>query len=152
MFTPRRLIFSLAIVIALLFMGVAAVPSWRQWAQSYFTLVGNEVLATAEGDLLNDGSVVKVIKYRSDVGIFVEILAIDEKGGTKLIDRILMPDKRDGLFNYQGHVTRLAIADIDNSGQQRLLVPTFDNQLIPHLNVFRYNPAIKRFEPFQPPK
>ena len=125
-------------------------PSVRTSVQNYFVPLGREVLATAEGDLLGDGSVTKVIKYKSEVGIFVEIMKVDENGHNTIIDRILLPDKHDGLFNYQGHVTRLAITDVDGDGTLELLAPSFDNQLVPHLNVFRYNPGNKRFEPFQP--
>ncbi len=131
---------------------VASVPPWREKVQGYVATQGREVLATAEGDVLNDGTSVRVIKYRGHDGIFVEILKTDEKGVSKSVDKILLPDKHDGLFNYEGHITRLAIADIDGDGKMELLAPSFDNQLVPHLNVFRYNPAIGRFEPYQPGK
>jgi hypothetical protein len=145
----KRVLFIVTGLMAALLLVAVTVPSLRSKIQNSFSPVGNEVLATAEGDLLNDGSMAKVIKYRSEVGIYVEILKLESNGETQFIDRILLPDKRDGLFNYQGHVTRLAIGDIENSGKQDLLVPTFDNQLVPHLNVFRYNPLLKRFEPYQ---
>ncbi len=146
----KRILFSVAGLVAVVLVATAVITPLRAKVQAYFSSHGgNEVLATAEGDLLNDGSITKVIKYRSDVGIFVEILRLESNGQTTLIDRVLLPDKRDGLFNYQGHVTRLAIADFENSGRQALLVPTFDNQLVPHLNVFRYNPTLKHFEPYE---
>jgi hypothetical protein len=75
---------------------------------------------------------------------------VADDGKTGLIDRVLLPDKHDGLFNFEGHVTRLAIADIDQDGTMELLAPTFDQQLVPHLNVFRYNKDLKKFEPYQP--
>jgi hypothetical protein len=107
-------------------------------------------LATAEGDLLNDGSLVKAVKYKGNNGIFIEILRSTE-GAYTLVDRIDLPDKHDGMFNFHGHVTRLAITDIDNNGTAELLAPTFDAQLVPHLNIFHYNGALKRFELAQPP-
>ena len=128
------------------------VPSLRERAQSYLARPGQEILATAEGNVLNDGSTCKVIKFRSADGIFVEVMKMLPNGETELVDRILLPDKHDGLFNFQGHVTRLAIADIDNDGKVELLAPSFDNQLVPHLNVFRYNPDLKRFELYHPAK
>ncbi len=131
---------------------VAAVltPSVRQAAQDYVSGVGREILATAEGDVLNDSSKAKVIKYRDNEGIWVEVVKLTPDGKSEVIDRALLPDKHDGLFNYQGHVTRLAIADIDDDGTMELLAPTFDQHLVPHLNVFRYNPHIKKLEPYQP--
>jgi len=150
MTTGRWLLLSTLLILAAIFSAAVLTPSIRNGVQNYFAQVGREVLATADGDLLNDGSAVKVIKFRSREGIFVEVMRIDAKGETSLIDRIVLPDKHDGLFNFHGRVTRLAITDVDGDGRMELLAPTFDNQLIPHLNVFRYNPASQRFEPVQP--
>jgi hypothetical protein len=139
------------ILVAVLAGLTVALPSWREKVQSHLFHPEREVLATAEGDLLGDGTSVKVIKFRGGEGIFLEVVKTDDDGASRPVDRILLPDKHDGLFNFQGHVTRLAIADIDHDGKMELLAPTFDNQLVPHLNVFRYNPSIGRFELYQPP-
>lgn len=146
----KALLFAIPLLFAMGLALTAVVPSWRERIQNHFSKVGRDILATAEGDVLNDGSLAKVIKYHSKDGVYVEILKVGADHREIQVDRILLPDKHDGLFNYQGHVTRLAIADIDNDGKLELLAPTFDNQLVPHLNVFRYNPAIGRFEPYTP--
>lgn len=126
-------------------------PPSRHWLQNFLAPEsGREVLATAEGDLLNTGKIVKVIKYRGPEGIFVEIVDNDPEH-TDLIAKIVIPDKRDGLFNLHGRVTRLAIADFDNDGANELLVPTFDDQLVPHLNIYRYNPQSRQFDSVKPP-
>lgn len=146
-----KIILSLSVLIALVFIIITLVPPLRQFVQFQLSPhAEQEILATAEGDVLNDGSIVKVIKVRNSDGIYVEILKPLENGDTKSIDRIQLPDKHDGLFNFQGHVTRLAIADIDNDGKFELLAPSFDNQLVPHLNVFHFNPESNRFELYQP--
>jgi hypothetical protein len=144
----RKALLVLFAIIAVSLAVVAVVPPLREKVQFLFAPIGNEVLATVEGDLLNDGSQVKAVKYRSTQGIFVEVHRIGE--GDTLIDRILLPDKHDGLFNYNNQVTRLAIADIDGDSKLELLAPSFDNQLVPHLNVFHYNPATQRFELYTP--
>lgn len=150
MSAQRWLFFSVLMILAAALLAGVLTPSVRQSVQNYFTGVGREVLATAEGDVLNESSAAKVVKFRDKDGIWVEIMRLGEDGKTSLVDRVLLPDKHDGLFNFQGHVTRLAIADIDQDGSQELLAPTFDQQLVPHLNVFRYNKDLKKFEPFQP--
>lgn len=142
--------FSIMLLVAASAVAAVLTPSIRQNIQDYLAGSGRDVLATAEGDVLNDSTTAKVIKFKSRDGIWVEIVKLEAEGKSTLIDRILLPDKHDGLFNYQGHVTRLAIADIDQDGSLELLAPTFDQQLVPHLNVFRYNPALKKFEPYQP--
>lgn len=146
----RWLILSVFLILTATLLAAVLTPSLRLRVQQYLVNPGRDVLATAEGDLLNDGGAAKVVKFRTEEGIFVEIVKHDSDGTSLTVDRILLPDKHDGLFNYQGHITRLAIVDVDEDGKLELLAPTFDNQLVPHLNVFRYNPAIKRFEPVLP--
>jgi hypothetical protein len=150
--SKRRLLLVFTSALAFALALAAAIPSVRESVQRHFSANGREVLATAEGDLLGDGTNVKVVKIRNVDGIYVEILKMRPNGDGILIDRILLPDKHDGMFNYQGHVTRLAIADINSDGKMELLVPTFDNQLVPHLNVFRYNALLTKFEPYEPAK
>lgn len=150
MSAQRWLMFCILLLLAASLLAAVLTPSIREKAHRYLEGVGREILATAEGDLLNDSSTVKVIKYRDRDGLWVEILKMETDGRSHQIDRVALPDKHDGLFNYQGHVTRLAIADIDQDGSMELLAPTFDQQLVPHLNVFRYNQALGKFEPYQP--
>lgn len=152
MTAKKKLLFSIPTILALVLITVTLRPAWREKIQAYLTPTGHQVLATAEGDLLNDGTTVKVVKYRSGEGIYVRVLSMDETGATTIIDRVALPDKHDGLFNYQGHVTRLAIADIDGDGRLELLAPSFDHQLVPHLNVYRFNPTTRRFDPYRPEK
>jgi hypothetical protein len=144
------MLFSVLMLLAAALLAAALTPSVRTSVQSHLAGVGREVLATAEGDVLNDSTVAKVIKYRNRDGIWLEVIKDEGGGKSLLIDRLPLPDKHDGLFNFQGHVTRLAIADIDQDGTMELLAPTFDQQLVPHLNVFRYNKDLKKFEPVQP--
>lgn len=151
MSAPKWVLFSVLLLLAALVLAAVLTPAVREGIQQHFNKSGREVLATAEGNLLGDGHSVKVIKYRYHDEIWVEVLKTEDNGSTTAIDRILLPDKHDGLFNFQGHVTRLAIADVDHDGSFELLAPTFDQQLVPHLNVFRYNPSMKKFEPFVPP-
>lgn len=129
---------------------IVVTPTWRDHVRAMLIPHSREVLASAEGDLLNNGTPIKVIKFKSGEALYVEILKADPQGGPMIVvDRILLPDRHDGLFNFHGHVTRLAIADIDNDGTLELLAPSFDNQLVPHLNAYKYNAATQRFEPFQ---
>lgn len=147
MSVQRWIVLSLALIACAVLLAAVLTPSVREGIQHRFAKPGREILATAEGDLLNVGGIARVIKYRTNEGIFIEILKVENSGETAFVDRVLLPDKHDGLFNFQGHVTRLAIADVDGDGTLELLAPTFDNQLVPHLNAFRYNADVGRFEP-----
>lgn len=128
----------------------AVIPSGRQAVRAWFDRgYTREVLATAEGDALNDGRLMKVIKYKGPQSIFIEVVEVRDP--SHLVARLVLPDKHDGYFNLRGHVTRLAIADIDDDGKKELLIPTFDHQLVPHLNIYRYSPETRAFEPLKAP-
>ena len=146
----KWLLFSTLLILAAMMFAAVLTPSIRESVRGYMGIVGREVLATAQGDALNNKTICKVIKYRNNDGIWVEVLKIQPDGKNKFVDRFLLPDKHDGLFNFQGHVTHLAIADVDLDGKVEIMAPTFDQQLVPHLNVFRYNPTSSKFEPYQP--
>ena len=150
MTTARWIVLSVFLLLTALLLAAVLTPSLRMGIQQRLGITGREVLATAEGDLLNDGSQARVIKFRDRNGIFVEVLRVHPDGSTTAVDRVVLPDRHDGLFNYQGHITRLAIIDVDEDGKMELLAPSFDHQLVPHLNVFRYNADIGRFEPYSP--
>lgn len=126
-------------------------PPTRHYAQNLVDRgYSREILATVDGDLLNNGTSVKVIKYKGPESIFLEVVENDHSPNPKLIARIVLPDKRDGMFNLHGRVTSLAIVDINEDGTNELVVSTFDDQLVPHLNIYRYIPATQRFEPVKP--
>ena len=63
-----------------------------------------------------------------------------------LIASTKLPDKKDGYFTFNGDVTNLAVDDIDNDKKSEILATTFDNDLVAHLNVYRYVPGQKELE------
>ncbi len=126
---------------------VALNPEWRKSLQAQWSKSQDRVLlSTALGDLLGDGSLVKVIKYQNAQGIHLEILSDGDGGGRHLIDRIYLSDRHNGFFDFQGEATQLALVDVDSDGKLELIAPTFDENLTAHLNVYKYNPSFKRFE------
>jgi len=127
---------------------VALTPQLRERIQSHFFPDIREILATAEGPLLADQQNYRAIKIKSREGLSVEVLRMQTDGNASLVARLPLPDRHDGYFNLAGHVTRLAIVDLDLDGVAELIAPTFDQQLVPHLNVFRYNASLGRFEPY----
>ncbi|HEY1078908.1 MAG TPA: hypothetical protein VGE46_02390 [Bdellovibrio sp.] len=62
------------------------------------------------------------------------------------MSKIPLFDARDGHVLMQGNATNLAITDVDKDGQLEIVVPTYDDQSVPRLNIFRYNPLNKAFD------
>ena len=99
---------------------------------------------------MGDGHPVKVLKLQTPEGVQVEIYNSPEGAGSSLIDRIRLQDRHNGFFDFQGEASQLAILDVNGDGLYEIIAPTFDERLNAHLNIFRYNPEVRRFEAFQP--
>jgi len=104
------------------------------------------VLAKADADLTGDGFQVAVIKVKTADTLALEIFETRaETGRIQFVKRIILPQKRDAYFNFHGHTSNLVMADVDNDKQLEIIAPTFDDDLIPHLNVYKYDVESKDF-------
>ena len=120
----------------------------RAWVLSKVTSQ-EEVLSVVHGDLMNDGSLVKVIKFKTAEGIVLEFYTdVRSNGARNLISRVEIPRAQDGFFDHRGQAVQLAVVDLDGDGTMELLSPTFDGQLLAWLNPYRYSKEEKAFIPF----
>jgi hypothetical protein len=144
---------SLCFILAAAALLASMSPSIRNHFRAKYFRPNRKVLSIVTGNLLNDGQIVKAVKYKTVTGIVIEILGSGDSGARSLIDKITIPGEHDGYFNFQsGNATQLAVIDVDDDGTFELMAPTFDDQLVAHLNIFKYNPGLKRFEPIQGPE
>ena len=120
----------------------------RTWVQSRFIFSGQKVLSVAHGDLLNDGSSIKIVKSQTIEGIVLEFYSEVQNGSRYLITKALIPNAQDGFFDHRGQAVQLAIVDLDGDGKMELLSPTFDDKMLAHLNPYYYSHAQKAFVPF----
>lgn len=90
---------------------------------------------------------VTIAKIRTTDALFLEIYELLPGGGSKLIKKIDLPDSRDGYFSFNGRATNLAVDDINDDGELEILAPTFDNNLVGHLNVYSLDAELNSFEP-----
>ena len=109
----------------------------------------DELLSVVHGDLMNNGSMVKVEKFKTAEGIVLEFYTdIQSNGSRSLISRVEIPNARDGFFDHRGQAVQLAVVDLDGDGTMELLSPTFDGQLMAWLNPYHYSSEEKAFIPF----
>ncbi len=125
-------------------------PVFRGAFRTYMNRPSRRVLSVAEGDLFSNGSTTRVIKVRTQDGLFLEIYGAGEADNDKpLLMRILLPDKNDGYFHFHGQASNLALDDVDNDHHLEIIAPTFDENSVAHLNIYRYNPAQGLIEPMR---
>lgn len=129
-------------IIAMAMISIAVIPSIRINIKNFFTFSGRSVIAKVSGSLGAEGPPVTVLKIQNKGILGLEIFT-DTPEGQVLMTRVPLADARDGYFLHQGNATNLAITDIDKDGNVEIVAPTYDDQMIPRLNIFRYNPLTK---------
>ncbi len=122
-------------------------PNVREALQSQLFRPYRMILSVTTGDLFRDGSDVQILKVRNQEGLFLEIYGLTDPA-KPLLARLRLRDLQDGYFHFHGEASNLALHDVDGDQHIEIVAPTFDDNLIPHLNIFRYNPEKARLEPY----
>ncbi len=105
-----------------------------------------EILSTVTGDIMGDGSVLKVVKVKSKLGLFLEVYKPNQDGFSTKMARIDLKDTKDGYFNFNGKTANLALKDINGDSIAEIIAPSFDEDFVAHLNVYSYNAFTGQFE------
>lgn len=146
LFTAEKILISILAVVALLVTALAIVPSYRQRLRDYFGPEHRTILAKISGDLTGQGMRVTVLKIQTRENLVLEIYSEENPETSSLMAKIPLPEKRDAYFSLKGNATNLGLADIDNDGTLEVLVPTFDEQMVARLNIYKFNNEIRSFE------
>ena len=126
-------------------------PDIRSYVQKQLEFRGQKALSVVYGDLMNDGSEVRVVKLKSSDGIYLEFYSRSYNGISSLINRTKIPRAvQDGFFDYRGKTVQLAVLDLDGDGKMELIAPTFDKNLIARLNPYEYNTGTQSFGMYNP--
>jgi len=125
-------------------------PDLRSTLRQQFNSEYRHVLSTASGLILHDHNPLKVVKIKTEKGLFLEFYEENNSSRTNsLIHKVQLPDHRDGYFVFRGQATNLALDDIDGDRQMEVIAPSFDQNMVAHLNVYKYNPQKESFEPLR---
>ncbi len=137
--------FSLAIGCVLAFTA-ALHPSTRAGIRSALLQDYRTVLSSVQSQLTGGGSSYLIAKIETRDKLSLEIYKNDLTNGPYLVEKIDIPDSTDGYFSFSGHASSLALDDIDGDGVLEILAPSFDRDLVGHLNIFRFNPSSQGIE------
>jgi hypothetical protein len=121
----------------------------RESMQLTFRPPDREVLSILSVDLFGEQKVNRVVKVRTPEKILIEVYGPLEDHSRKLIDTIEINDRHDGYYHLLGQAVNLALKDMDGDRRPEIVAPTYDANMMPHLNVFKYNKEIQRFMPYQ---
>ena len=123
-------------------------PSARKWVKGQVRPKQQKMLSVVYGDLMHNGSAIKVVKLKAITGIVLEFYSSSENGIRHLVTRVEIPNARDGFFDHRGQAVQLAVVDLDGDGKMELLSPTFDETLLARLNPYHYSSELDAFIPF----
>jgi hypothetical protein len=104
------------------------------------------VVSTVQGHLAGDERVYTVAKVKTAETLSLEIFEHLGNGQEKLVEKIQLPDSRDGFFDFNGRASNLAMSDVNGDGRPEILAPTFDTNLVGHLNVYNFDPESHAFQ------
>lgn len=131
----------LGVTIALSFAFAAINPDIRKKVTSLVQKNERIILAIANAPLDDTKEAFQILKVRTKDGLFIEVYGTENKNGVvsnKLLASAKLPDKKDGYFTFNGQVTNLAVDNVDNDDNKEILATSFDDNMVAHLNIFRY--------------
>jgi hypothetical protein len=149
---------ALKVIISILFLTAASLsvvainPRWRQNLKKSFIGEDRKILAKAEGKLQAGGPSFKIFKIKTGEDISLEVYS-NAAGESEFLlkQKIDLQERTDGYFTFQGNATNLALADIDSDGFSEIISATFDDQGVPRLNAFKYDPVLHTFHRMEAP-
>lgn len=145
-FTAESLWIGGLLVLALLVTTIAVTPKLRQGVRDFFIPEQRVILAKISGDLTGAGFAVTVLKIQTRDNLVLEVYADEATGESRLFSRIVLPERRDAYFQLKGNATNLALADVDGDGSLEIVAPTFDEQMVARLNIYKLNPDTHSFD------
>ncbi len=105
--------------------------------REFFKRDKREILATVTGPFSGKDTLVTAVKVKTANGIRLEIY--DTKNGQyKLLSKIDI-GSQDAFFNFAGRVSNLAADDVDGDEIQEILIPMYDEDLVAHLAILKYD-------------
>lgn len=143
---------SILAVLAMVLLTVAIVPSLRNSVKEIFSSSERIILAKVSGNITAEGPRVTVLKIRSKDTLILEVYSDDPGQENTLIAKIPLFETKDAYFVVNGNATNLALTDVDKDEILEIVAPTYNEQMVPRLNIFKYNRASKSFDRVNAPE
>lgn len=139
-------------IVAMVVTTVAVVPNLRTSVKDLFSSESRTVIAKVTGSLTPQGPHVTVLKIQSKNFLELEVYNSSAEDGMVMMAKLPLAESRDGYFTLKGNSTNLALTDFDGDGTLEIVAPTFDDQMVPRLNIFKYNSATHGFDKVSSPE
>lgn len=125
-------------------MVVALNPDSRALVREFIVGKDRHVLSILRDVSLN-GRLVDILKVSTPRGVQVEIY--DRGNGFhELVATALIEDRTDAFYMLRGRASNLFATDLDGDGQIEIAAPTYDRNLVAHLNVLNLRQLENKIE------
>jgi Na+-transporting NADH:ubiquinone oxidoreductase subunit NqrC len=152
-FSKKEVILMVSLaVVAMVVTTVAVVPSLRTSVKEALSFDKRNIIAKVSGKLTPEGPNVTVLKIQSKNSLDLEIYDLEGAEGMSLMAKIPLAEGRDGYFSVKGNATNLTLIDVDNDGTLEVVAPAYDDQMVPRLNIYKFNPATRGFDKVSSPE
>jgi hypothetical protein len=135
-------------ILSMTIITAAAIPSLREKVKDAIFQDHREILAKVSGIVSADGLQVTVLKIKNKNNLSLEVF---DSTNMTLIEKISLEEMHDGYVTIKGNATNLALSDIDKDGVMEIVTASFNEQMIPRLNIFKFNPGSKSFDKINSP-
>ncbi|MFP5518323.1 MAG: hypothetical protein ACLGGX_00340 [Bdellovibrionia bacterium] len=144
----RVMIYGVLALLALSATTVAVVPSLRSQAKLWLQSDNRTLVAKAQGMLTFEGPGITVLKVKQADGLFIEIYKNQNSDESiqELMAKFKLPEDKDAHFTFQGNATNLALGDLDADGILEIMAPTFDDEMVARLHIYKYNAESQTFD------
>lgn len=107
--------------------------------------VDRKVLSTLVFSPTASSPAYQILKVKIRNKIMVEIYKIINEYNYEFVSQIDTGTKYEGYFLLGGSATNLAYINIDDDPMSEIIVPGFDNGLMAHLNVIKFDNSTESF-------
>lgn len=154
---PSKLLFGILFAILTIILLILIKSEWRLKVRNF--IIGNDrkILATLREDLAANGQSVLVFKVKEKGNLYIEfyttkLMVKDENTDPtepqppELLQKIELSGSIDGFVNFMGQATNLAVANLDEDPSLEVIVPFYNQEFSPNLEIIKYNPDFHKFE------
>lgn len=135
------------VVVAVLVAIISALPQVQNKVKIFFSNDNRLILAKIKMVYVAEKTEYLVLKVKDSSGIQIEIYEIKNENQNVFKQKFDLIQDSDAYITLDKNTTNLALSDVDKDNQLDILAPSVDRNGNLRLNVFRFNPELKNFEP-----
>lgn len=108
----------------------------------------NKIIGVVSGSIHPNGPWVEASKWARHSGIEVRLMLSyfdDTQVSEPVVQDFIIPKASDGHTYLNNNMTNIAFVNVDEDEWSEIVIPFFEENLIPRLYVLKYDPIIRQF-------